>query len=70
MDHFEVDSVIDHRDIAGNREYLITFLGYPSSDNSWEPECELTNAADAIRDYQIRMNLPERPPRAPTALVQ
>jgi hypothetical protein len=63
MDHFEVDSIIDHREVAGEREYLVTYLGYPSSDNSWEPESELYNAADAIRDYQIRMNLPERPPR-------
>jgi transposase InsO family protein len=69
MEHFEVDAIIDHRDVAGSREYLVTWLGYPSSDNSWEPESELFSAAEAVRAYQIRMNLPERPPKDTSSLA-
>ena len=63
FDNFEVDQVLDHRDLADkSREYLISWRGYPPGDNSWEPEPALSAALEAIHAYQVRHNLPLRDP--------
>ena len=34
-DHFEVDRILSHRGIGAKREYLVSWKGYPDSENSW-----------------------------------
>ncbi|POM78842.1 Pol protein [Phytophthora palmivora] len=36
--HFHVDRVVRERGRAGKRQLLVKWRGYPSSQNSWEPE--------------------------------
>jgi hypothetical protein len=48
---FEVEKIIAHRDANNGREYLIKRLGYPDSDNTWEPDTNLTNCRQALSQY-------------------
>ena len=44
-DEFVVDSILDVRNRRGHQEFLIHWLGYPHSDDSWEPFDNLNKAA-------------------------
>ncbi|ENN77098.1 hypothetical protein D910_10208 [Dendroctonus ponderosae] len=50
-DDFEVDRIIDvyfHKN--GKRDFLVSWKGYPASDNSWEPEDNM-DCKDLIAKY-------------------
>ena len=49
-DIYEVEAIIGHRKRKGKNQYLIKWLGYPSSQNTWENE-EDTNCPDLIKQY-------------------
>ena len=40
---FEVEKIINYRDIDNGREYLVKWKGYPDTDNTWEPDTNLQN---------------------------
>ena len=52
--YFKVDRILSHRQRKVGRrvvhEYLIKWLGYPDTDNSWEPESNLT--PDLVQAYK------------------
>ena len=52
---FEVEAILEHRDLRRGgrtrREYLIKWLGYGPEHNTWEPERNVSNCADLIREY-------------------
>src|SRR6202023_2200998 len=48
---YEVEEVIDSRLKRGKLEYLVKWSGYTDDYNSWEPELNLENAAQAIADF-------------------
>jgi hypothetical protein len=52
-----VEKIIDMKQKGRGRKthYLIKWKGYPTSDNSWEPE-DNVNAKELIREYQTRRN--------------
>jgi hypothetical protein len=53
---WEIEGILNHReDDDGNRDFLIKWRGYPDSENSWEPEENLENAAEAKRSYLERI---------------
>ena len=35
---YEVEQIVSHRGTSGCRRYLTAWKGYPSSENTWEPE--------------------------------
>ena len=37
-DTFQVERIVKHRQKKGKNEYLIKWLGFPKSQNTWEPE--------------------------------
>ena len=37
LEEYEVESIINHRGGKRRREYLVKWVGYPSSENTWEP---------------------------------
>ena len=38
---FRIEKIIKSRNRKGIREFLVKWLGYPHSDNTWEPECNI-----------------------------
>lgn len=68
-DEFEVERIIDvYFKRKGDREFLVSWKGYPSSQDSWEPEENLTcsdliakfmnkvDAAKKIEQKELRLN--------------
>ena len=51
-EEFEVEAIIGHRKRWGNMQFLIKWKGYPTSENSWEPERNLENADELLRTYK------------------
>jgi hypothetical protein len=54
-DEYEVDSIRDHRKRGKGQQYLVKWKGYP--DETWEPEANLKNASEVLKDYKKRKNL-------------
>jgi hypothetical protein len=56
IEKFVVSSIHSHREVEGEREFLVYWEGYSSDDASWEPEDMLTDdAPNAIREYWKRV---------------
>lgn len=57
---FKVEKILDrHRLDDGRMEYFLKWLGFPSSENSWEPENNL-NCYKMIKAFNKKMNRKER----------
>ena len=54
-EEYKVEAILSHH-LHKNCEttYLIKWKGYDSSENSWEPESNLTNAEEELDDYKRR----------------
>ena len=52
-EEFEVEKIIDMKQMGRGRKtyYLIKWKGYPTSDNSWEPQ-ENIHADELIKEFQ------------------
>jgi transposase InsO family protein len=48
---FEVEEIIAHQGNKHNREYLVKWLGYDESENTWEPEGNLANCKRLIQEH-------------------
>ena len=48
---YEIEKVIDMRETADGRQYLIKWKGFGESDNTWEPEDGLSSARQAVRRF-------------------
>lgn len=52
---WEVDRVLESRTTGtAGLEYLVSWLGYPASDRSWEPATNLRGARDALAEFGRR----------------
>lgn len=52
MSEYEVEKVVDSRlNKKGKMEYFIKWVGYDSSQNTWEPEKNLASCRDMIEKY-------------------
>jgi len=54
---FEVERILEFRPVEGTRgtgrgEYLVKWLGYPESENTWEPEENLNNCKQLLENYK------------------
>jgi hypothetical protein len=68
---FEVEKILDHRTEDNGLEYLIKWKGYPQSENTWEPDTNLTNCRQLLTSYhqthrqpRNRREGPRRRPRS------
>ena len=55
-DEFEVEEILKHddskrRQFQDPRLYLVKWKGYPYSENTWEPEWNLTNCQNKVQEY-------------------
>ena len=37
--------------------YLVKWVGYPESSNSWEPKSNLAHAPDVVKDWERRKKI-------------
>jgi transposase InsO family protein len=50
-DEWEVEKIMTHRKKGRNDEYLVKWLGYPGSENTWEPQTHLINCQQLLKEY-------------------
>ena len=56
-EQYEVEMILDSRERRGKREYLIHWKGYSDSEQSWEPEENINNCTELLKDfYKIGTN--------------
>lgn len=50
-EEWEVKVIIADWKHYGKEQFLVKWRGYPMSDNTWEPQENITNAEAALSDY-------------------
>src|SRR5271154_6203889 len=60
----EVEEILDSKLMRNRLFYLVKWIGYPVSDNSWEPAQNASNSPQLIRRFHSRY--PQKP--APSSL--
>lgn len=53
-EEFEVEEILDKRRRGRGVQYLVKWKGYPDYEASWEPLRNLTNALEAIEEFEAR----------------
>ena len=49
---YEVEAILNHRKIGKTTEYLIKWVGYDDSENTWEPEKNvIENSKEMLQSY-------------------
>ena len=61
---WEVEEILDAKFDHGKLLFLVKWLGWPSSENSWEDESNLENAPEIISDFYRKF--PGAPKRLPS----
>ena len=51
-EEYEVDHIVSHKGSPGRQLYLTTWKGYPSSENTWEPESNLRYSPLILSEYK------------------
>lgn len=51
-EEYEVERILDARRFRRQLQYLVKWVGYPPSEQSWEPASSLSNAQDAIAEFR------------------
>ena len=49
---YEVEAIIAHKKKGRGYYFLVQWKGYPSSENSWEPEGNLTHSRELLNEYK------------------
>jgi hypothetical protein len=47
-----VERIVAVRKSGRSKQYLVAWKGYPAEENSWEPRSALTNAREALADFE------------------
>jgi transposase InsO family protein len=57
-DEYEVEHILDHRHVKSHRtyEFLVRWAGYSPEHDTWEPEANLKNAPNVLKEYWARVN--------------
>ena len=63
LPEFEVNSILDSRFWYRKLHYLVDWVGYDASENSWEPAANLSNASLAVATFHARYPYKPRPRR-------
>jgi hypothetical protein len=52
---FEVESIIAKRGSGNRIQYLVKWLGYPHWESTWERPSTLTDAREAIDEFESQL---------------
>jgi len=63
-EEYDVDILLDHRDEAARRMYLVKWEGYPMSEATWEPSSNLS-CKQLVRQYEHLKGKWKRPRKRP-----
>jgi len=55
---YEVECILDKRTFHRQTQYLVLWKGYPRHDATWEPLRNLSNAEQAIQDFEETLTPP------------
>ena len=50
-EEWEVEKILDHRLVKGNKEYLVRWKGYSEDETSWEPPEHLENSQELLLKF-------------------
>jgi hypothetical protein len=53
-EEWEVEAILDCRATRRQKEYLVCWKNFGPEENSWEPEANLTNCADMVREFNSK----------------
>ncbi|KAI5115564.1 hypothetical protein M0805_002929 [Coniferiporia weirii] len=49
---FEIEAIVSHKGNGNRCRFLVKWAGYPSSENQWLPETELSHASEILKTYK------------------
>ena len=50
-EEFEVERILDHRKRGRRMQFLVRWSGYGAEHDAWEPEDNLINCPDRLKEY-------------------
>lgn len=53
----EIEAIINHRSRRSGKQYLVTWLGFPTEENEWLDESDFDNAQSILKEYKRRREL-------------
>lgn len=57
---FEIDRIVDVRDVRNQREYLCKWKGYGDYENSWVKAVDMGNASELVSQFESSFVLPRK----------
>ena len=54
---YKVEAIVTHKPQGQKNLYLVKWKGYPTGDNTWEPEQNLDNAKQILEEYKTQHDL-------------
>jgi hypothetical protein len=51
---YEVEKIVKHRGTGTNIQYLVKWVGYPSSENTWQTLASLEHSPDLVATYNAK----------------
>ena len=49
---YKIEKILDERQVRNQKQYLVKWFEYPSSENTWESIRNLRNCQDKLREYR------------------
>ena len=53
-EEYEVADILSHQGSPDRQTYLVSWKGYSSAENTWEPEMNLQHAQTLLKKYKHR----------------
>ena len=62
---YKIEKILDERQVRNQKQYLVKWFEYPSSENTWESIRNLRNCQDKLREYRGQTNQESPKPARP-----
>ena len=57
QEEHEVEAIVAHKRQGQRYRYLVKWVGYPTSENTWEPEVNLKHSAEILRAHKLKKHI-------------